>query len=744
MGLSDLGVQDVGGHNVGTVSYTSSIEGSATLNSVNPNYVTSSAPDVFTIQLNTVLNHVDVLGNTSDQFWIQNVPEYAAGSGTLSFEDNIWNFSSPAVSLSANAIYSHGPDGVVIPGLAYISGGPSFHVPTPFTVIAYNNATVLNDRPTVFFNYTIVTSGSRISGSYDQVEFNSSATPPTTAAPAPTFQINGKAPGETDFLLNDAEIMLGGPGGGSTTTLLSIAGSMGLWTLPNGTSTYQAIPAAYDFGTDTGETSEGIAEWSTTGANPVAMLGSGPSILYPLWGIVGAHPGAEKITVNVYPTNAFVFANVGSKFNESAAAWAPTQVSNPMVYWLPPQAYTFKFLLSEYTPVTVVIKTASPYVGIALKSNPALGDYTPLWAQANSQLKAISSSGTGTVSHPYVLFNTPANVDPLFGELNDYLFQVFPGINLVHTTAYVSIWDEPMFGITYLLTQSENDRLLGDGAPLTNDLNFELYDASHVSIVGSPAISGWFYNAGSFGDPASVYLWNSTHDLVADNTFFVESNGITTSGGGWNTFFGNTFEPTNVAAPNPGAVLNAGDTAGLNMFEGNDLIYNNAVLTPQTATLYPVNFYNGAFEIFMDRWNVSVQPWSTVHIVNGWALSGSILGLNWQGGNYWVNYGTASDPYGLLPYNNGGQIVYGGDAHPLLPFVLQQVRFHETGLPSGTVWWVTLNGITAATAGTSVTFWEPAGTYAFTVGPVMGFTAHPSTGAETVTTHWVFTWIHFT
>src|SRR5271170_3802834 len=391
MGLGDIGVQDVSGHDVGTVSYTSSVEGSASLSAIDPLYVTSSAPDVVTIQLNTVLTNVDLFGNTSYDFWIQNVPVYSAGSGTLSFEDNIWNFSSPTFFFSSNAIYSHGPYGQVIGNELYASGGPSYHVPTPFTVVTYNNATVLNDRPTIFFNYTVVTTTGRISGSYDQVEFNSSATTPTSASPPPTFQINGQAVNPTGFLLNDAEIMLGGPGGGSTTTLFNIAGSMGLWLLPNGTATYVTVPSALDFGSDTGETSEGIGEASTTGPNPVAILSSGPSLLYPLWGMVGAHPGAEKITVYLFPTNAFVFVSTGATFNENFAEWAPTPVSGPAVYWLSPGTYTFQFLLSEYKPVTKTLALhASHDLAITLSHDAALGVYTPLWAEANSQLRAIS------------------------------------------------------------------------------------------------------------------------------------------------------------------------------------------------------------------------------------------------------------------------------------------------------------------------------------------------------------------
>ncbi len=748
MGLGDFGVQEVGGHNVGTITYTRSVKASVTLNSVDPVYVTSSAPDEFTMQLNTVGTNVDLFGNDSYQFWIQNVPIYAASTQTLSFEDNIWNFSSPATVFSANSVYAHGPGGVVAAPELYFASGPSFQVATPFTVVVYNNLTVMGGRSTVFFNYTVIPStSSAFSGSYDFVQFNS--TPGKTGrAPQPVNQINGKNVGDTGFLLNDAEIMLGGPGGGSTTTLFQISGSMGLWLLPNGTNRYETVPSAYDFGTDTGETSEGIAEWATTGSHPMAELGSGPSMLYGLWGVQGAHQGEETITLDLSPTNAFVFASPGSTFDASTAGWGPTAVTGPTVYELPPGAFSFHYLLADHNPQAATY-TASGTWTVALTSNPSLGDYTPLWAQSNSQLAGISQGGIGTRADPYVLDNGAANVNPLFGELNDYAFVVFPGIYLIDTTAFVTASELPAFGITYLPSQVAGARLVQDGLPLTNQLNIELYQTSHVSIVDSDQLSGWFAGYGSFGEPASIYLWGATNTLIAGNVFEVESNGITTGGftatdGGHNLIWGNVFTPEPVVSPSSANLLNYGSFPALFEFESNDVIFNNEFLTPVTAISPPENFYTGAFQPNVDTWNVKVQPSSDVYQKNGFLLSGSILGLSWEGGNYWSNYGTPQDPYGVLPYNDGGAIYSGGDHHPLIPFTLYSVEFKRTGLPGGTSWSVTLNGVTQTTTKTFMVFYEPTGAYAFTVSPVAGYTASPSSGAVNVVTSAVEVPIVFT
>ena len=60
------------------------------------------------------------------------------------------------------------------------------------------------------------------------------------------------------------------------------------------------------------------------------------------------------------------------------------------------------------------------------------------------------------------------------------------------------------------------------------------------------------------------------------------------------------------------------------------------------------------------------------------------------------------------------------------------LNFTETGLPTGTNWSVTLNGQTQSSTISTITFNEPNGTYAYTVGAVSGYTASPSSGSVTV------------
>jgi hypothetical protein len=68
---------------------------------------------------------------------------------------------------------------------------------------------------------------------------------------------------------------------------------------------------------------------------------------------------------------------------------------------------------------------------------------------------------------------------------------------------------------------------------------------------------------------------------------------------------------------------------------------------------------------------------------------------------------------------------------------LFQVHVVATHLSLGTLnWSVTIGGYSQTTNGTSLLFWEPAGTYAYTVGyPTGSHVPHPATGAFTVKGH---------
>jgi parallel beta-helix repeat protein len=734
MGIGDLGVQQVHGKNVGTVSYTSSVEATVTVNALNSTYLDGYGPDTVSIQLNTVLTNVDVFGSTSHQFWIQNVPVYVESTHKLYIVDNVWNFSDPTFDLTTNSLYSY--HGTPVPPVFYFANGPTWTTAMPFTVRVYNNASVMNDRPTVFLNYSITFSnGHTASGSYDQVEFNSTGSvPPTRPAPRPTFQIDGQQLGAQGSLPNDAEIMLGGSSGGCTTSISAINATMTLATQPNGSAHFVPVPSAYNFGFDTGETAEGIGVWSTGGASPVAHLVSGPSILGPLWGIQGAVSGFIPITFHVQPSNAFAFASSGTTFHAGSAAWAPLLADGSGSYQLPPGNYSFEFLLSDHDSKFVHV-AGGITTSVTLRADSSVGITTPLGAWGNGQLANISQpGGAGTLANPYVLLNGgTSTLNPLFGEFNDFLFPVFSGILLVNTSAYVTVTNAPSFFVTYSLP-IEASAIAGMGLPTYNYLQQEYWNVHHVSVVANPAISGWYSSNEAGTMVGSVLFWNSSGNLIANNTFQDMSVGLFVYGGTGNVVSANRIVVAVPVCSNPSAVLNyPGNETGILLSASGDLLYNNYFAVPVPAVTPTTNVLTFVPSSYQDTWNVTSAPASHVRMVNGFSLSGNILGRAFEGGNFWSSYGTPADPYGVVPFNASGLINAGGDYLPLTPFILRHLTFHETGLTAGKLWSITVNGTTFSSHGTTIRFFEPAGTYAYVVNPVSGFTANPTLGAVVVT-----------
>jgi hypothetical protein len=86
--------------------------------------------------------------------------------------------------------------------------------------------------------------------------------------------------------------------------------------------------------------------------------------------------------------------------------------------------------------------------------------------------------------------------------------------------------------------------------------------------------------------------------------------------------------------------------------------------------------------------------------------TGDLYGTNYDGGTLSIITGGSGGGYG--------------------------VTFTETGLPTGTNWAVTLNGVQLSSTSTSIAFTEPNGTYSYTVGPVPGYAAAVDSGSVTV------------
>jgi hypothetical protein len=93
---------------------------------------------------------------------------------------------------------------------------------------------------------------------------------------------------------------------------------------------------------------------------------------------------------------------------------------------------------------------------------------------------------------------------------------------------------------------------------------------------------------------------------------------------------------------------------------------------------------------------------------------------------------------GYMTNPASGQINVSGAPVPqpitftLIPPPTYAITFSESGLAIGTNWSLTLNGTSQNTTSSSVSFQEPNGSYAYSVGPVVNYTYSPTAGMVTV------------
>lgn len=759
MGIATYGVTNTTGTPQAYSLETQSWEGSITLNSVNTFLVTNDgaistdgSQNTFGVQLNAVTNDSTVGTHSIYSFWTQNVLYFNFPlPGYITFLDNVWNFSSPATALTAGTLYSY--NGTPVYPSYYYDFGPSFAYTFPLTVQLYLNSSVTNlastgyGYTTVKFGYNVIngTSGqSEGSGVYDTVLFNSAT--PIGSVPASPYLVDGSQVNPTGFIPWDAEIMIGGPGGGTTTSVYGISGSESLSYWDATTGNYAIPKDAWNVASETGETSEGIAESYVTPGT--VLLNTGPSIPMPFWNATpGGNIGQSTFTGPLSPSNAFVFFTPGSSYDVNYAAWAPTQTASTFDTVLPPGTYTVDAMLSDYTPTQTTVTGTSggtSTLTLNLQRNMAEGVYTPLFAWNNAQLAAISSGGSGTAASPYLLFNNPApggGLNSAFGEFNDYIYYVFPGVLLAGTTAYASLINPDLLSVTHE-TAYQLGFLNGQGLPTTNNLQFELFDASHVTIWGAQGITGWFFylDYGPTGllPLANVVIWGGTSDLVADSTFVSQGSALLLTGSDpslptGNVVWGNTFVNSTVLTPTmypAGGAVN-GPPVAIWGFESGDWIYNNFVDTSITAYAPNLNMFFGFGQLNAENWNLSqIEPANQVMVVNGYSLSGSIVEAGYQGGNYW------GDIYGSpTPYDEYGYIATGGD---FFPFPQLAIVVGVVGLSPGQTWSISSLGYTFTFSTPAAVIYVTPGAYPWTASVSGGGTISPSSGTVVITTHSVF------
>ncbi|HTT26363.1 MAG TPA: thermopsin family protease [Thermoplasmata archaeon] len=226
------------------------------------------------IQLNVVLRLTH--GGTEADYWIQDVPLLDTSSGTVYFVDNVWNMSGPSATMRTSSIHGNGSVSSYGGTNFYEDQAPgSDDLTFPQPISAEVVASSISGVPHVGFLYDDG-SGWTI---YDNVTF-----PWAKGWTTEGFVVNGSAYNPSGIFW-DAEMVFGGPGGGSTASDISSNVTIELESF-NGHN-FAPVPNAGDFGSDTAETISNVVESLPSGPSPgapSALLVGGSGALGFLYG----------------------------------------------------------------------------------------------------------------------------------------------------------------------------------------------------------------------------------------------------------------------------------------------------------------------------------------------------------------------------------------------------------------------------------------------------------------------------
>ena len=249
MGIADYGI---GPGNTPYMYNTTSFLGIINIGSISVvNNTTDST--ALSIQLNINLEFQDA--GIAYVYWVQDVVTLNTTTDSIQFIDNIWNMSSRSATIFNSTLAGNGTVAADAGTQFYYDfsnsslPGSSINIRIPSTIQLEVNSTVNHTGiPELAFQYNDGFGWQ----TYDNVNFTFA----TALSSKPVFVVDGYSYEPNNYTFYDAELILGGPGGGSYSTDLSSNVSLQLqyW---NGNN-FQEISNAYNFGSNTAESMSNV------------------------------------------------------------------------------------------------------------------------------------------------------------------------------------------------------------------------------------------------------------------------------------------------------------------------------------------------------------------------------------------------------------------------------------------------------------------------------------------------------
>jgi len=220
------------------------------------------------------------------------------------------------------------------------------------------------------------------------------------------------------------------------------------------------------------------------------------------------------------------------------------------------------------------------------------------------------------------------------------------------------------------------------------------------------------------GPEGTVAVWFYSYGLLSGVPWSVTLNGVVqSSSNDWMVFYVLPGSyPFTV-----GAVTGYTETPG------------SGTVTAAGTSTYEDLYYTAQYNVTVTAMGLPTGTTWTA-IVGGVSSSSANATQTWHVASGTYSYQVNQVP-GYIASPSSGSITVGNANYNLIvtfTAVTYAVTVTESGLTTSTSWSATVNGDTQATAGASVTFYLPNGTYAFKVANVSGYTMTGASGSVTV------------
>jgi hypothetical protein len=348
-------------------------------------------------------------------------------------------------------------------------------------------------------------------------------------------------------------------------------------------------------------------------------------------------------------------------------------------------------VVSSYTRVSGVTATNTTLSGPWLTSNPFGMPGIAAVVTSEDQLDAISDVSATTYPAAYYDY---ASYDP--------------GVSNVNATSgtYAIVLNDTYYG-TFTNIGAYLDWV---GVQINDDASYNVITMSafvDCTSYGVAIFNGYYnvvYENTFIGDNGATNIYNAAHIQAYSgygnqNYFYFED-----TGNYWADW--HTYNQYGELAPYP-IGDNTWDYYPLGGPEGTVAVY----------------FYGEGLASGVD-WGVTLNG-NTVSTTNSYLT-------------FWMLPGTYAFTAGSVPgYTvspaSGMVMVSGSYVDVDLTYTAQyNVSITASGVPSGTSWSATLGGVTASGTAATLNFTVGAGTYAYQIAPIAGYTASPSSGSVTV------------